>query len=323
MVKKSTFLEKCLNCDYEFHDQSKAVYCPECGQKNTDRNVKISTLVMDFLGDYFTFDSKLFRSLWQLFTAPGYLTSAFNEGKRVRYIPPLRMYLFISFIFFLLAKLTFSSWDDNMTLLGVEDVKIVSDSESIIDEFSWISVEDSMLLKYYDLDSFAELRPHHKNDFLTNYDADRMIAAMKPKNKIEELIFREFDGILKTTRGNLINVVLGNLPVALFIAMPFFAFLLFLFFRRSASHYIEHLIHALHFHTWIFVLLILATLSSASIGLVFVLLFLIGYQWISAVQVYNQRFIFTAIKLSAVNFIYLLFLSIIASIVFLVSLIQI
>ncbi len=50
-------------------------------------------------------DSRLWRTLWYLLGRPGFLTREFFEGKRVRYLPPFRLYLVISVLFFLVAGL--------------------------------------------------------------------------------------------------------------------------------------------------------------------------------------------------------------------------
>ena len=77
-------------------------YCPHCGQKDTSKIASVKGLIMDFLGDYFTFDSKIFKSLIPLVVNPGHLTNEYIAGKRISYIPPLRLYLFISIFFFIL-----------------------------------------------------------------------------------------------------------------------------------------------------------------------------------------------------------------------------
>ncbi|MEQ9402329.1 MAG: DUF3667 domain-containing protein [Cyclobacteriaceae bacterium] len=64
--------------------------------------VHFKQFILDFLGDYFTFDSLIIRSVHPLLFNPGFLTNEFLAGRRVRYIPPLRMFIFISIIFFLI-----------------------------------------------------------------------------------------------------------------------------------------------------------------------------------------------------------------------------
>lgn len=58
--------------------------------------------MLDFLGDYFTFDSLIIRSVKPLLFKPGFLTKEFLAGRRVSYIPPIRMFIFISIVFFLI-----------------------------------------------------------------------------------------------------------------------------------------------------------------------------------------------------------------------------
>lgn len=92
----------CRNCNEILKEKCK--YCPFCGQDTSDKIVSIKALFKDFLGDYFGFDSKIFKSIVPLMFKPGFLTVEYICGKRVKYIPPLRMYIIVSIIFFLLLS---------------------------------------------------------------------------------------------------------------------------------------------------------------------------------------------------------------------------
>lgn len=89
----------CKNCEKKLEPEFK--YCPSCGQEHKEKVVHFKQFILDFLGDYFTFDSLIIRSVRPLLFNPGFLTNEFITGRRVRYIPPLRMFIFISIIFFL------------------------------------------------------------------------------------------------------------------------------------------------------------------------------------------------------------------------------
>lgn len=89
----------CKNCDANLLEDYK--FCPKCGQEHKDKVVTFKQFLLDFLGDYFTFDSLIIRSVRPLIFQPGFLTNEFLSGRRVRYIPPLRMFIFISIVFFL------------------------------------------------------------------------------------------------------------------------------------------------------------------------------------------------------------------------------
>jgi len=321
--KERLSLEKCLNCSYDFTAGKMEKFCPECGQENTDKRIGVSTLILDFLGDYFTFDSKLFRSLRHLVLSPGYLTSSFNGGKRIRYIPPLRMYIFISFLFFLGLRFTIAQYDVNTSLMEVKDEAFRNDTTSVnTGEFGAIYISDEELKIYYELDSTEIVTADHKRDFLENYDPERMTRIMKPENFIQKLVVRELDGVLKSSRGKLINIAISNTSIALFIAMPLFALLLFVFFRRRTKFYIEHLIHSIHLHTWVFIMMVLLLLLHSQLSMIILLCFVLAYVFQSTRFVYEESVLRTSLKLFAINLIYLIFLIIVFSLLAVISLIQ-
>lgn len=92
--------ETCPNCGEKLAAQF--IYCPACGQKTGQRIDSFSEITKDFLEEYFSFDSKVFKSLLPLLYRPGFLTREYVQGRRARYIPPLRMYLTISLLAFLM-----------------------------------------------------------------------------------------------------------------------------------------------------------------------------------------------------------------------------
>ncbi len=102
MPKKLRKSLKCLNCGTSMEDYN---YCPECGQINTTKQVPLKLFFHDILGDYFTFDSRFFRSFIPLLRKPGHLTNEYNSGRRVSYILPLRLYLFVTILFFFIISL--------------------------------------------------------------------------------------------------------------------------------------------------------------------------------------------------------------------------
>ena len=56
-------------------------------------------MVEEFLEGVFHFDGKVFRTAGLLMFKPGQLTKRFLEGPRMPYVPPIRLYVFISFVF--------------------------------------------------------------------------------------------------------------------------------------------------------------------------------------------------------------------------------
>ena len=93
--------QKCLNCGTEL----KGKFCYQCGQKDIARRQTMGDLFTNFLGSFTSFESKFFRSLKTLLFRPGRIIADYNSGKREMYFHPARMYVFLSFIFFLFLAL--------------------------------------------------------------------------------------------------------------------------------------------------------------------------------------------------------------------------
>ena len=100
----------CLNCGTELRGQ----YCGNCGQRARSRLISLWELLQDAFGDLFEIDSRLWRTVIPLLARPGRLTRDYLEGRRARYMPPFRMYLVLSVIFFVVA---FFDPQDDLSLL--------------------------------------------------------------------------------------------------------------------------------------------------------------------------------------------------------------
>jgi len=87
----------CLNCGTIVGER----YCTHCGQENTEPKEGVGHLIGHFFADITHFDSQIFTTLKDLILRPGFLTREYAAGRRVRYLNPIRMYVFISAVFFL------------------------------------------------------------------------------------------------------------------------------------------------------------------------------------------------------------------------------
>lgn len=90
----------CSNCNAPLTGP----FCHICGQKDDDLQRPIWTLLREILDDVFSTDSRLFKTLFLLVLVPGGLTRAFRMGRRARFVPPLRLYLVVSILFFLIIS---------------------------------------------------------------------------------------------------------------------------------------------------------------------------------------------------------------------------
>ena len=91
----------CHNCGATLRGS----YCSDCGQHVVDLDVPFKTFLKEFVGETLSLDSSLFRTLKPFLFKPGFLTQEYLAGRRARYLPPIRLYLVISFVtFFVMAQ---------------------------------------------------------------------------------------------------------------------------------------------------------------------------------------------------------------------------
>jgi hypothetical protein len=88
----------CLNCNAELHGR----YCHVCGQENIEPKETVWSLISHFFYDITHYDGKFFSTTKYLITRPGFLPKEYIEGRRARYLHPIRMYVFSSALFFLI-----------------------------------------------------------------------------------------------------------------------------------------------------------------------------------------------------------------------------
>ncbi|MYF39682.1 MAG: DUF3667 domain-containing protein, partial [Rhodothermaceae bacterium] len=86
-------------------------YCASCGQRSGTLHIPVRTIVSETMLSIFAFDSRVWQTLFILIRRPGLLTRHYLDGKRARYVAPLRLYLFISFVAFLLLAVFPDSHD--------------------------------------------------------------------------------------------------------------------------------------------------------------------------------------------------------------------
>ncbi len=153
-------------------------------------------------------ESQLGQTLKALLLQPGLLTVDYLAGRRQRYMSPVRLYLSVSLLFFVLLSLVPGIRIDIGQ--GGVDVLTEAKSESRIEAHTGFAFID---------------------DRVTRFSALPM------------------DQQYRVLRDGMVH----NAPKAMFLLVPLFAGLLALLYRRH--RYGEHLLSALHFHSFVFLLL--------------------------------------------------------------------
>lgn len=122
--------EACPNCGSYRPDR----FCSHCGQNDRDYMRGLWSVVYEFFREMFELDSRLFRTLKSLLFRPGHLSSEFSRNRRAAYMSPVRLYLFTSFLFFLVLSISAGGWLRNLDMsdadvqMGAGDDPAAADS---------------------------------------------------------------------------------------------------------------------------------------------------------------------------------------------------
>lgn len=94
-------------------------FCPDCGEKKLGAaDLSIRHFFTHALGEFFHFDSKIFRSFGLLFTRPGSLTAEYLRGCRKPYLHPFQIFFIANLFYFLVQP--YLGWSGLRTTLDVQ-----------------------------------------------------------------------------------------------------------------------------------------------------------------------------------------------------------
>jgi hypothetical protein len=81
-------------------------FCAACGQKSVPLSVTLHEFFHDLTHEVLHVDGRILQSVQRLMLSPGFLTREYLQGRRARWISPIRLYIVCSVIFFGLSALT-------------------------------------------------------------------------------------------------------------------------------------------------------------------------------------------------------------------------
>ncbi|NEM96516.1 DUF3667 domain-containing protein [Pontibacter burrus] len=295
MAKKRRKFTQCPNCGYSFEDVNN--YCPNCGQENHDLNVPVKHLIAEFFEGTIHFDTKIWRTLKLLILKPGLLTEKFNVGQRASYVPPFRLYVFISIVFFFLLALNHSIFNvraPEINKLPAEERQRVKEGFQEVEKIApgFIKTEAT-------IDSVARDRDSTAYSAELNFGNDETGAFMETKAK-------QFLGGGEASRAKLLK----NTSFMMFLLMPLFGYLLYLFYLKQRRNYVEHLMFSIHLHSFWFLVLILVMLINFVLPeaalLKWAFLLMMVYLYLAMLRVYKSSYLKTLFKLLPIMLLYLI-----------------
>ena len=204
-----------------------ADYCAACGQRAGDLRTPVREFLREALDDVFSLDSRLWRTLGALFRRPGSLTADYCAGRRARFVPPLRLYLIVSFATFLLL--------------------VAMAPNAVLDT---TGTNPWAPLRIGSGPSPVEL-PDRAGPFAVSVtEADDAAPAEGAAGWFTEHVVRP--ALANPERVQ--RLFHQRLQWTVFALVPLFALWLRLLYGRRERFFVPHLVFALHFHTLAFVL---------------------------------------------------------------------
>ena len=270
--------EHCLNCGAA----TPGKFCAECGQENKDHSVALKPLLADLLAEQVSWDSRLLRTLTALIIRPGFLTNEYNAGRRAAYLSPLKLYLTVSVLFFLLL-----AWKTPIARYVQFDVKPAGSSPvaSVGSNVHDLPPTEAA----YEVEQ-KQLPPSKRDPPFERFMAHHLIRASQSKAAF-------------------LAALLGDIPKMMFFLLPAFAVSLKLLYLRRKRLYVEHLIFLLHVHAFAFLLLAPLLLFHPDWLIVGASLALMVYVFAAMRIVYRQGWGKTLVKFTLLAFGYVVLLS--------------
>ena len=328
-------VEVCLNCATALSGQ----YCGKCGQRAASRLISVWELLRDAFGDLLELDSRLWRTLIPLAVRPGQLTLDYLEGRRARFMPPFRMYLVLSIVFFLVA---FFDPREELGILfepqapastGVEEN--ANDADAIREEIFRDLAEEGIIVATPGETDVADNASGGDDDANTggptislssdgdpdsNCDIDDFDSADLPdwlaSRLTEERLKVMCDRIIADDGRAFGNKLLDNVPAALFVLLPLMALVLKILYPLSKRYYVEHLLFVVHYHSFVFLILSLQVLftrlgsllrvpeTPIDVTVLAASLYVPVYLYKALRRVYGQGRAFTILKFLILTFAY-------------------
>jgi hypothetical protein len=287
----------CANCGHPLIGP----YCAICGQPHNTHRRSVGHLLHDFFKDIVNFDSRILRTARALLLQPGELPQAFHEGRTQRYMPAVRLYLFVSLLFFLFLSVSgiaifqfgvtvetsLLEHDKAGHVFKVENGKRTQIEGLISDADGNISVakvgKPVVVVPGLKADGSINNSISTKPAFFQKIGSLQSRLTPAAKEVLDKLRAEERKDIkggespwLKNLYASLERLVTdpaalnGQLttwiPRILFFLLPMFAVLLALFYRRLRKefYFVDHLVFSLNVHTFAFAVLIAAAAAAQS-----------------------------------------------------------
>ena len=282
----------CLNCG----DTTIGWFCPTCGQRKIEVRISLRRMLREAMDDQLSVNSTLPRTLGALFFRPGHLTREYVQGRMVRYIPPFRLYLVSSLLFFVVLGF----------VADPREIAMQEEGESQVERARTERIADSVLLAHArtareDTTAYARKlreRPNRNpGQIQFGPDPEQVPQVLKPlARRMKEVEARLNSMPRREALRTVIETFEENAPFGVFVMMPLFALILKLIYARRKRFYVEHFVFALHAHAFAFLAGTITLLSRSELLDAMVMVWLLIYLFMALKRFYEQGIVRTAAK---------------------------
>ena len=243
----------CLNCRHVVEQK----FWPNCGQENSDTRKTFHHLFVHFFEDLTHYENAFWKTIKNLLLKPSTLTKEYLSGKRLSYLAPVRLYIFISFVTFLLIAMFPNHVTENLA----------KDDKEVTSKFENSDKNHVKKMTVFNDDKFFEMKSMKEIDSIQKYG--------KEEEKYSAFQYWAYEKMVYVTEHNTKNEIvekfiesfIHNIPKILFIIMPFFAFFLWIFHSKKRWYYFDHGIFTLHYFSFLLLIFLILFIINKIVGL--------------------------------------------------------
>jgi hypothetical protein len=256
--------KECQNCGHIVELE----YCSKCGQQNTETRQSFHHLITHMFEDITHYDGNFWKTIKYLLFRPGKLTCEYLMGHRMRFVSPVKLYIFISFVCFFTMALLAPEPEDahtkNEKTQEHTDAAIIQHNEKLNDTLyksRHLSVRNEN----------KEIEDDRGNTYHTVHELDSIQGITPEGEKMDAIQYFFTRAMVKANEGNFtqrdfIITAAHTLPKVLFVYMPIFAFWLWLFHGKRRWFFFDHGIFTLHYFAFLLLLITINMLLGWLLG---------------------------------------------------------
>jgi len=304
-------------------------YCAQCGQHAHSSARSLGALLHDAWHVITHVDGRFWSTLWLLLVRPGQLTLEYFAERRAGYVPPVRLYVVISIVFFGLASLT-SGLRSGITLGDPAASKeVAADVDDIKREARAAQREARAAAPAAaaagapadasDADD-ADAKDDTANGVF-NFDIKDCDKASSSLHWLDQPL-RDACRRNVGDHGRTLKHAFGaNIPKMMFVFLPLVAGVMLLLYWFPRRYYVEHLVFVLHNQAALFLVMALdiplrsavhfvpALARPSAIATFALFCYALWYVYRAMRRYYGQGRLLTLAKLTLVGVAYLVFLA--------------